>query len=130
MIPCSGWSQNDFWSTKEYNKKTNACLYNFKDRMSKKRFDEITRDLRFTNLSPPAYQDQFWEVYQVIEEWNAHMDNTFVPVWVLCLDESISIWHSIYTYPGWVFCPWKPHPFGNEYHSMCCGESGVLLKVE
>ncbi len=52
---CSGWSQYDFWSTKEYNRKTNACPYNFKDKMSKKRFDEITRELQFTNLSPPSY---------------------------------------------------------------------------
>ena len=46
------------------------------------------------------------------------------------LDKSMSIWHSMDTCPGWVFCPCKPHPFGNEYHSMCCGKSGVMLNVE
>ncbi len=32
-----------------------------------------------------------------------------------------------YTCPGWVFCPRKPHPFGNEYHTICCAESGILF---
>ncbi len=42
----------------------------------------------------------------------------------------MSIWHSMYMCPGWVICPWKHHLFGNEYHSMCCGESRVMLNVE
>ncbi len=130
MSTCSGWSQSDFWSTKDYDERTNACPYNLTDKMSKKRFDEITRELRFTNLNPPAYRDRFWEVRQVIQAWNDHMADIYVPSWALCLDESMSIWHSMYTCPGWVFCPRKPHPFGNEYHSMCCGESGVMLNVE
>ena len=28
------------------------------------------------------------------------------------------------------FCPRKPHPFGNEYHSICCGLSGIMYAVE
>ena len=26
--------------------------------------------------------------------------------------------------------PHKPHPFGNEYHSMCCGLSGNMYSIE
>ena len=42
----------------------------------------------------------------------------------------MSIWTSRWTCPGWVFCPRKPHPFGNEYHTVCCCMSGVLYRVE
>ena len=66
----------------------------------------------------------------MIKAWNDHMSDSFVPAWALCLDKSMSIWHSPYTYPGWVFCPCKPRPFGNKYHSMCCGESGVMINEE
>ena len=26
--------------------------------------------------------------------------------------------------------PRKPHPFGNEYHTICCGETGIMYFVE
>ena len=28
--------------------------------------------------------------------------------------------------PGFIFCPRKPHPKCNEYHTICCGESGIM----
>lgn len=31
---------------------------------------------------------------------------------------------------GWVYCLRKPHPFGNEYHTACCGESGTMFTME
>ena len=42
----------------------------------------------------------------------------------------MSIWQSRWTCPGWVFCPQKPHPFGNKYHTICCAESGILFDFE
>ncbi len=33
------------------------------------------------------------------------------------------------SFPGWIFCPRKPHPFGNKYHSICCGLSGIMYAV-
>ncbi|KAL3780541.1 hypothetical protein ACHAW5_006750 [Stephanodiscus triporus] len=35
----------------------------------------------------------FWEIRQMIKEWNTHMTNVFLAAWVICLDESMSIWH-------------------------------------
>jgi hypothetical protein len=58
------------------------------------------------------------------------MAEKFTPSWVSCLDESMSIWFNKWTCPGWVFCPRKPHPFGNEWHTICCGESGILHAIE
>eukprot|EP00804_Cyclotella_cryptica_P001269 CCRYP_012764-RA/>CCRYP_012764-RA protein AED:0.37 eAED:0.03 QI:0/0/0/0.5/1/1/4/0/472 len=125
-----GYKKTDFWSTLPFNERTNSCPYNFRKYMSLKRFDAITAALSFTDASKPTYRDKFWEVRQLIVEWNKNMAEAFSPGWILCLDESMSIWHSRWTCPGWVFCPRKPHPFGNEYHSACCagiGKTGGLL---
>ncbi len=54
---CFGWSKNDFWSSKEDHQKTNACHFNFKDKMNKKCFDNIMRELRLTNHDPPVYRN-------------------------------------------------------------------------
>ena len=29
-----------------------------------------------------------------------------------------------------MFVPWKPHPFGNKYHSIGCGKSIIMWAVE
>ena len=66
----------------------------------------------------------------MIRAWNEHMANIFLAAWIVCLDESMSIWHNKWTCPGWVFCPRKPHPFGNEYHSACCALSVIMFVIE
>jgi len=48
----------------------------------------------------------------------------------MCLDENMSIWHNKWTCPGWIFCPRKLHPFGNEYHTACCGLCNILFSIE
>jgi hypothetical protein len=95
--------------------------------MTKTRFHVIGQNLIFTDVPPPNFVDKFWQIRQMIHAWNAHLANTFVAAWVVCLDERMSIWHNRLTCPGWVFCPRKPHPFGNEYHSACCGISTILF---
>jgi hypothetical protein len=36
----------------------------------------------------------------------------------------------MWTCPGWMFVPRKPHPMENEYHSICCGVSGIMYAIE
>ena len=98
--------------------------------MLKYRFDQILKALKVTNKAPPTYKDRFWEVRQVLDLCKTHIQENFVPSWVSCLDESMSIWFNRWTCPGWVFCPRKPHPFGNEYHTIACGMSGILYDFE
>ena len=53
--------------------------------------------------------------------------------WVICLDESISVWTNMWTTcpAGWImFVPQKHHPMGNEYHSICCDLNGILYAIE
>ena len=33
-------------------------------------------------------------------------------------------------FPGRLFCPRKPHTFGNDYHSICYGLSGIVFDIE
>jgi hypothetical protein len=66
----------------------------------------------------------------MIKAWNTHMANVFLAGWVICLDESMSIWHQRWTCPGWIFRPRKPHPFGYEYHTACCALSNILFSIE
>ena len=31
-----------------------------------------------------------------------------------------------FTCPGFVFCPYNTHTKGNTYHTICCGENGII----
>ena len=35
-----------------------------------------------------------------------------------------------FTRPGFFLCPRKPYPKGNAYHTICCGESGIMYGWE
>ncbi len=104
--------------------------YNFKGYMARKRFTAILRYLDFTNVERPAFVDKIWQVRQMIKAWNDHMAAIFLAGWVICLDESMSIWHNKWTCPGWIFCLRKPHPFGNKYHTACCAVSNIMVLIE
>lgn len=130
MATVGGFSRDDFWSDSVHDEEDKPCPYNFKKYMTQRRFRLITEHLRFTDVTPPTYKDKFWQVRQMIKEWNKNMNAVFVASWVICLDESMSIWFNRWTCPGWVFCPRKPHPFGNEYHTMCCAICGLMLFIE
>ena len=93
-------------------------------------FCEITRVLTYTDLDPLSYRDKFYEIKQLLTSINTHMRSILLAGWVSCLDESMSIWTRKWTYPGWMYVPHKPHPNGNEYHSICCSISGILVGIE
>ena len=127
---CPGrMSHSEYWSKEEVSRKRGAP-YRFHDIMSGRRFNAITQALRYTSVQPPDFPDPFWEIRQLITAWNDNMDETFRSGWMTCLDESMSIWTQTYTCPGWIYCPRKPHPVGNEYHTICCGLSGILFAIE
>ena len=129
MATISGFNRRDFWSMKNVEREEGAP-YRFNDWMSSRRFEEILQALRLTDRNSPPFKDRFWEVRQLIETWNKHTQKHFSPSWISCLDESMSIWFNKYSCPGWIFCPRKPHPFGNEYHSICCGITGIMFAIE
>jgi len=124
-----GSSRHDFWSSLAVDRFKGAP-FRVNDLMSRDRFDDILGALTYNSTARPAYQDKFWEIRDLIEAWNDNMEEQFEPSWISCLDESMSKWINQYTCPGFVFCPRKPWPFGNEYHTIACGESVILWRVE
>jgi hypothetical protein len=75
------------------------------DIMSSDRFEAILTALRFTNQPLPLFRDTFWMVHEMIEAWNENMSLCFRPVWLNCLDESMSTWSNKFTCPGFMFVP-------------------------
>ena len=57
------------------------------------------------------------------------MSTNFIPGWISCLDESMMIWKNNFG-PDWLFLLRKPHPFGNNWHTICCAMSVVVFFVE
>lgn len=125
-----GFSRREYFSSREYNEETFACPYRLAKYMSGRRFELILSHLRFTKEKPPSFVDRFWEVREMLQEWQKHINEIFIPSWVSCLDESMSIWTNKYTCPGFVFCPRKPKDKGNEYHTICCGLTGIMFGWE
>jgi hypothetical protein len=71
----------------------------------------------------------FYPVNDLIAAFNEHTQSCFRPGWINCLDESMSLWTNMWTCPGWMYVPRKPHPIGNEYHTLCCGLSGIMYAI-
>ena len=124
-----GPQRHEFWATHTINAFHGAplCLGIW---MSRKCFDAILSALSFTDATPPMYLDKFWEIQQMVEAWGLNMVENFVPGYVNCLDESMSIWTNKFTCPGIMFVPLKPWPFGNEYHTVCCCTSGIVWGID
>jgi len=127
MASCKGYSRANFWSSRPINEFDGAPT-RFNKWMSKCRFDYILGALTFHDTAPPVYQDWFHFVHQLIDAWNKHMSTKFIPRWVTCWGEPMSIWKC--ACPSWMCVERKPHPFGNEYHSICCGLSGIMFGIE
>ena len=63
-----------------------VCLTKY---MSLNRFEDILRNLSYTDNNFPAYNDKFFHIRQMEYAWNANMINVFEPSWVSMLDESV-----------------------------------------
>ena len=129
LATTSGFPRRDFFSSFPVSVKSGAP-YRVNMYMSRKRFETILFALSFTVKDPPTFLDRFWQIRDLIHAWNENMKNVFKCGYITCLDESMSIWNNRWTCPGWMFVPRKPKPFGNEYHTICCGLSGILFAME
>jgi Transposase IS4 len=129
MATTEGCQRRDFWSTTPISMYEGAP-FRFNDLgISRNRFEEILGALTFTDQAIDI-NDRFTYVRQMVDCWNTNMTTKFRPSYISCLDESMSPWTSPFTCPGYMFVPRKPHPFGNEYHSVACGLSSVMWGIE
>lgn len=125
-------NKREFWSSAPVSKFQGAPFQFVPEEgdMTGNRFGAITYALAYAASSYPAYRDRFWEVREYIKAWNDNMADMFCPSFMTCLDESMSKSLNQYTTPGFIVCPRKPWPFGNEYHTIACCMSGVLFRME
>ena len=65
----------------------------------------------------------------LINDFNDKMYATFGPSWLTCLDKSMVIFFNAFA-PGWMNVKQKPHPFGNEYHTIACCDTHIIFFVE
>ena len=124
-----GPQRQEFWATSPIDAFHGAplCLSIW---MTQTRFEAILSALTFTDSASPTFVDKFWEVRQMIEAWGTNMNDNFIPGYMNCLDESMSMWMNKFTCPGFMFVPRKPWPFGNEYHTVCCCSSGIMWGID
>jgi hypothetical protein len=128
MSTHEGCHRRDWWSTTAVSMYSGAP-FRFHDYMTRSRFEDILQALRYTTQQP-TNDDRFYEVREMVDCWNKNMAKNFRPSYINCLDESMSPWSNVYRCPGYMYVPRKPHPFGNEYHSVACGQSGLMWGVE
>ena len=98
--------------------------------MTQTRFEAILSALTFTDIASPTFINKFSEVRQMVEVWGMNMKDNFLPGYMNCLDESMSVWTNKFTCPGFMFVPRKPWLFSNEYHTVCCCSSGIMWGID
>ena len=125
-----GWKRGDFWSVTPFDQESNPLPYRLGGFMSKRCFNAITRELRFTYTNPSPYVDKFWKIRQTVKAWNYHIASIFLVYWEICSNKYMSTWYSRWTWPGWIFCPHNTHPFGNECQTARCALSGIFFVAE
>ena len=110
--------------------------------MSRNRFDELFRYIRFgiqpTNEVPDHLnhaQHRWLLVDQFVENFNRHRQQYFTPSHLICVDESISCWYGQggtwinKGLPMYVAIDRKPEN-GCEIQNAACGVSGVMIQLK
>lgn len=98
--------------------------------MTQDRFNNIIKHFTITDEPPPAFRDRVHPVRCLYSDFNAHMAPQLVaPGRVLCLDESMMTFDSS-RIPCFMYVPRKPHPAGNEIHTLADGNTGIILRME
>ena len=94
--------------------------------MAGHRSEKISVALSFTDIPLPYFKEKMFEVFQMIFAWNQHMNDSFIPLWVSCLDDSIYILNKNFNCLGWTFVPGMSYPKLNEYCTICFRESIIV----
>ncbi len=136
MACFQGIADRRAWWSKEPVSMFEGAPFRLSHVMSLTRFLELTAAVRFTDRQAPTLEhdgfvDRFNEVRKMIDAFNQHYADRYHPSWLNCLDESMCTWLSKYC-PGFMCVPRKPHPFGNEYHSIADGDDGkpIMWRVK
>jgi hypothetical protein len=58
------------------------------------------------------------------------MRASFEASWLVVVDESMVKWTSRRTLPNWVFVPRKPTPAGQEWHTLACALTKIIISMD
>jgi hypothetical protein len=131
LATTDGHDRRSFWATNSSDDpRFKGAPFTLNDLMSRTRFEEILQVTTYYDLPYPAFKDAFHPIRQLIKAWNDNMLLIFISAWIVCLDESMSLWTNMWTCPGFVFCPRKPWDTGNEYHTIACGLTSIIFYME
>ena len=98
--------------------------------MSKNRFQFIWSKWRCgPDAEPGPDQDPWARVRPLIDSFNSHMANIFVPGYMLVVDESMCAWRGL-GLPHLSFVPRKPEPLGVENKTTADALSKVVIYIE
>ena len=127
LATTNGHVRDEFWERSQKDRRFDGAPFLMDDLMSKTRFNYILGRLKLFSLPYPSFKDLFHPVRELIAEWNKNMALVFIAGWLCCLDESMSKWISMFTCTGFVFCPRKPWPYGNKWHTIACVVPGIVF---
>ena len=128
LATVEGHARTDFWDESIDDRRFGGAPFTVNDIMSETRFQFITKSLYYTRDARPNYVDEFHVIRGLQGACNTNM--LFIAGWLICLDELMSKWMNQWTCPGIVFCPRKPWPFGNEWHTIACSICTIVFFVE
>ncbi|KAI2491610.1 Transposase IS4 [Fragilaria crotonensis] len=133
-------SRSSLWSTVAPSKYRPAPQFGLTG-MSKHRFEELFRAIRFSNQPPVQGDGVSSEAYRwmliddFVANFNDHRANYFNPSDRICVDESMSRWYGQGGHwinlglPQYVAIDRKPEN-GCEIQNSACGRSGVMLRLK
>ena len=124
MACFEGISDRRAWWSKQDVSMFDGAPFRLGGFMSFNRFKAIAKAMTYTNKPvPTTFEDRFHEVRQMLTRFNEHYEADYCPSWMNTLDESVNSFTD-QNCPGFMCIPRKPHPFGNEYHSIADGDGG------
>jgi hypothetical protein len=132
--------RRSLWATTATSKYIPAPLFG-KTMMSRNRFDDLWRCIRFSDQPSVRPSDMTAEQYRwklvddFVTSFNEHRASTFSPSERICVDESISRWYGKgghwinHGLPMYVAIDRKPEN-GCEIQCASCGESGIMIRLK
>ena len=132
--------RSSLWSRTTSSKFIPAPMIGLSSGMSRNRFDELWSCLRWSEQPDERpeemnHAEYMWRlVDDMVDIFNRHRSDNFLPAEWICVDESISRWYGLggqwinIGLPMYVTIDRKPES-GCEIQNAACGVSGVMLRL-
>ena len=134
-------NRSELWATASRSHLIAPPCFGEKTGMSRMRFDLLWANVRYSKERESSGVDNDdddcrWSlVSDFVDSINAHRESFFIPSHLLCVDESISRWYGLggkwidRGLPHYVAIQRKPES-GCEIQNMCCGQSGIMVRLK